>query len=138
MVNRVAAYQWLCCGVNTAEQKKLCLYTGSSFPIRYINFKINFVNFLFVANAIYLTAIDSRSTFVKIKPSVSLPTTWINSKSYFYNKNKGFTVQRRLHVALHVMKMVLLNIWPLSLKSKVHDEPTVAKQTLHCRRRNWQ
>jgi len=28
--------------VNTAEQKKLCLYTGSSFPIRYINFKINF------------------------------------------------------------------------------------------------
>jgi len=27
---------------NTAEQKKLCLYTGSSFPIRYINFKINF------------------------------------------------------------------------------------------------
>jgi len=26
----------------TAEQKKLCLYTGSSFPIRYINFKINF------------------------------------------------------------------------------------------------
>jgi len=28
--------------VNTAEQKKLCLYTGSSFPICYINFKINF------------------------------------------------------------------------------------------------
>jgi len=27
-----------------AEQKKLCLYTGSSFPIRYINFKINFIN----------------------------------------------------------------------------------------------
>jgi len=24
------------------EQKKLCLYTGSSFPSRYINFKINF------------------------------------------------------------------------------------------------
>jgi len=40
--NRVAAYQWQCCGVNTAEQKKLCLYTGGSFPIRYINFKINF------------------------------------------------------------------------------------------------
>jgi len=32
----------LVCGVNTAEQKKLCLYTVSSFPIRYINFKINF------------------------------------------------------------------------------------------------
>jgi len=30
----------------TAEQKKLCLYTGSSFPIRYINFKINFLTFL--------------------------------------------------------------------------------------------
>jgi len=30
--NRVAAYQWSCCGVNTAEQKKLCLNTGSSFP----------------------------------------------------------------------------------------------------------
>jgi len=29
----------------TAEQKKLCLYTGSSLPIRYINFKINFFNF---------------------------------------------------------------------------------------------
>jgi len=27
--------------LNTAEQKKLCLCTGSSFPIRYINFKIN-------------------------------------------------------------------------------------------------
>jgi len=25
-----------------AEQRKFCLYTGSSFPIRYINFKINF------------------------------------------------------------------------------------------------
>jgi len=36
--------------VNTAEQKKLCLYTGSSFPIRYINFKINLTfNFLAVA-----------------------------------------------------------------------------------------
>jgi len=42
--NRVAAYQWYCCGVNTAEQKKLCLYTGSSFPICYINFKINLKN----------------------------------------------------------------------------------------------
>jgi len=37
-INNIYKY----CGVNTAEQKKLYLYTGSSFPIRYINFKINF------------------------------------------------------------------------------------------------
>jgi len=35
--NRLAAYQWLCCGVNTGEQKSFA-YTGSSFPIRYVNY----------------------------------------------------------------------------------------------------
>jgi hypothetical protein len=40
--NRVAAYQWWCCGLSTAEQKKRCLWTDTSFQIRYINFKINF------------------------------------------------------------------------------------------------
>jgi len=43
MAYGVTAYQWKCCGVNTAEQKKLSLFTGSSFPIHYVNFKINFL-----------------------------------------------------------------------------------------------
>jgi len=60
-------------GVNTAEQKKLCLYTGSSFPIRYINFKINF-NF----------NIDD-CTPLKLDPSTVItitPNTWIQASKW--------------------------------------------------------
>jgi len=44
--NRVAAYQWQWCGVNTAEQKELCQYPGSSLPIRFINYKINYLSWM--------------------------------------------------------------------------------------------
>jgi len=66
--NRVAAYQWKCCGVNTAEQKKFCLHTGSSFPIRYINFKINFNLTMFT-----LYTICTSKNYLDTNLSCSLP-----------------------------------------------------------------
>jgi len=41
--NWVSVYQCLCCGVNTAEQKKLCLHPCGSFLIQCIYFKINLI-----------------------------------------------------------------------------------------------
>jgi len=50
--------------VNTAQQKKRCLYTSSSFPILNINFKINFNFFNFFYLSLTSTAHSSNITTV--------------------------------------------------------------------------
>jgi len=88
--NRVAAYQWWCCGVNTAEQKKLCLYTASSFPIRYIHFKINFFklyrycveNLLNETRIIDLDIYKSSACF-----TIMTCVSYLNPWHFYYNLN---------------------------------------------------